>query len=242
MKDNALAYYTDKNIEIHYWLREDITENNIKALCYVDYAINHLLAVKGIPQLLHDIALIEKPDNNGKGKYYNALTEFFGIYFVHNVLKLTISEVQSNRNRILSPHRRRKDTSCDIKATDSLRDYYFEIKDSTSQITSSEIKNGIEYFTPVFEDDAFRWILDQCKKADQKGANYLLCRVPVWNYRADDKDFFFKWLSNEFQITDRPSDNEVVITLPFQTSKSFEGIYIIKPYGHMKLQFKREMF
>lgn len=237
MKDNILTYYNKQNINIRIWICKDINENNEKALCYVNYSINNLLNVKGIPELLYDIAQIEASDINGERSYYNTLTEFHGIFFVHHGLKLEIIEVESNKNRILSPYRKNNSKSCDIKATDSFRDYYFEIKDASSQITTQEIKNGIKYFKPMFEDDVYKWVLEKCKEAEQKGANYLLCRVPVWNYRADDKDFFYKWISKKFRITGRLSDNEVRITLPFQISKSFEGIYIIKPYGYMKLIF-----
>ena len=150
MNKTIQKYYHDKNINVIGLLQDDIGSNNEKVLCYIEYVINNLLSVTGIERLLEDIAKINKRDIEGERIYHNAIMELHSIVFVHRELKLKILEVESNKNRVFSPHRVKKEWSCDIKATDLTKDYFFESKDASSEITTRYMdKSEITHFTPM---------------------------------------------------------------------------------------------
>ena len=239
MKKVIQKYYHDKNVNIIGLLKNDIEENNEKALRYVKYVIKNLLGVEGVEQLLEDIAQVDKSGYEGKRIYYNSLTELHATYFVHKSLKLKIVEVESKTNTVLSPNRK-GDKSCDIKATNSVRDYYFESKDASSEIMTSYEDRGHTLFTPTDDDEIREWVIRKSKEADEKGANYLVCRVPVWVNDAGraKRDFYNEWITRVFEIKKKISRNSFVITLPIRLSSNFEGIYIIKEFGYLKLQLR----
>lgn len=237
MKNTIQKYYHDKNVNILGLLKKDVEENNEKALRYIKYAIKYLLGVKGVERLLEDIAQVVKPGNEGERIYCNSLTELHGICFVHNSLKLKILEVESKTNKVLSSNRK-GDKSCDIKATNSVRDYYFESKDASSEIMTSYEDREHTHFTPMTDDEIREWVMRKSKEADEKGANHLVCRVPVWVPDAgrSKRDFYNKWITRVFEIKKKISRNSFVIALPIRLSSNFEGIYIIKEFGYLKLQ------
>jgi hypothetical protein len=68
----------------------------------------------------------------------------------------------------MSPYRT-GDKSCDIKARDSKQEYYFESKDSSSEIISEYENEGAVFFTNMDEDEIGKWILRQALAADKKG-------------------------------------------------------------------------
>ncbi len=232
-------YYKKNNISPLGRLKEDINNRNEKALRYIDYAIKNLLNVVGIKDKLREIALIKKSGNEGERIYHNSIMELHDMFFVHNVLKLNILEVDSRTNDILSPYRK-IERSCDIKACDATDTYYFESKDASSEIMTVYQKNGGEYFTPTDDNKIERWIANKSKEADEKGANYLICRVPVWVYDVyqQEKEFYDKWaeriFKNSFTIKSKTSKNETIISPRIQLSSDFKGIYVIKEFGYLK--------
>ena len=239
MKKTIQKYYQDRSINVVGLLKNHIEESNEKALRYIKYAIKNLLGVKGVEQLLEHVAQVVKPGNEGERIYYNSLMELHAIYFVHNSLKLAVLEVESRTNKVLSPNRK-GDKSCDIKATNSVRDYYFESKDASSEIMTSYEDRGHTFYTPMDDDEIREWVIRKSKEANEKGANYLVCRVPVWVPDAGlaKRDFYNEWITRVFEIKQKISRNSFVITLPIRLSSNFEGIYIIKEFGYLKLRLK----
>ena len=240
MKEIIQKYYCNKKINVIGPLRDDIEKGNERALRYVGYVIKDLLNTKGVEELLKDIAEINISGKEGKRIYYNSIMQLHAIYFAHSTLKLQILEVESKTNKVLSPYRKKSNKSCDIRAKDSAREYYFESKDASAEImTSYKLKKGY-YFCPMSEEDIQNWIIRKTKEADEKGANYLICRVPVWvpNVGKTEDEFYDTWIRKIFEIKEQVSRNAFIIALPCQLSPSFEGIYIIKSFGHLRLQFK----
>lgn len=234
-------YYEDNKINVVGLLHADIVKNNKKALCHIEYAINNLLSVNGIGRLLVDIANVDKSGFEGERIYYNLLTELHAGGFVHDELKLKILEVESGGSRIFSPYRKKEGKSCDIKATNSIKDYFFEVKDASSEITTSYVRDGITHFTPMDEDAVRSWVINKCKEADEKGASYLICRVPVWKSNPDKtiEEFFYEdWIQDILEIKERLTKHDLIVSLPCQLSEHFEGIYILKPYGHINCKLR----
>ncbi len=224
-------YYNNQNIKIINWMKKDIDENNHLALFYVEYAIKNLMNIKGVKDLLKDISEIEETEIKGERIYHNSIMELHAIYFVDKTLKLRILEVESKNNTILSPNRK-GDKSCDIKALNCNKNCYFESKDASSEITTSYVRGEMVHFTPMFEEQIKKWIQYKTEKADDKGANYLICRVPVWR---SEEEFYNQWADRIINIKKKISRNNFIVEIPFKVSPTFKGIYIIKPDRYLLL-------
>ena len=232
-------YFNKIGVSVNGWLTYDLQNNNIKALIYPYYSIKNLLYVRGIEDLLRQLASIKNLNNDGERRYRNLLTEFFGIYFVRKILRFKVIEVESKVNKVISPYSV-PGKYCDIKALK--RTYkYFEVKDLSSQITTRYSENNSTYFTPADDLKIERWIKTQTKKADICGANFLICRVPVWLPNANiTNDFFEFWperiFRNLFAMKKRLSSNSIRLFPNFSVSTHLKGIYIVKEFGHLKLK------
>lgn len=225
------SYYRNSNILPIGKLKKDLDSKNVPALKYVVYLIKHLLQVKGVNDLLRDIALIPQGGNESKRIYRNSMMQFHAIYFVHKTLHLYVLEVESNSNKILSPYRK-GDKSCDIKARDSKHDYYFEAKDSSAEIISEHENNGAVFFTPMDgENEIEKWIMRQTLAADRKGANYLICRVDVWGVTPSKRESLVEWIDSifgeHFIIGNKDNLHQIVVSPKCQLSHHFKGIYVI---------------
>lgn len=160
-------------------------------------------------------------------KFENLMTEAFSIYFISNKLKLKITHIEGSR-KILSPYRA-KEKSCDIKCENlNGETFYFEVKDCCKDTIRSELA-GIQGYTPSSGSEIRCWISNKVYEAIQKGANYLIVRIPV-SYpsrkepSSSDIDF-------EIFLTDEPQD-EIPVDLSVDIPSFFRGIYVIKPFGH----------
>lgn len=230
MKKIISSYYKNNNILPIGELKKDIDHKNMQALQYVVYLIKYLLQVKGVNDLLRDIALIQQDGNEGERIYRNSIMQLHAIYFVHKTLRLHLLEVESNSNKILSPYRN-GDKSCDIKARDSKQDYYFESKDSSSEIISEHGNDDEVYFTRMDDDKIEKWILRQTLAADRKGANYLICRVDVWNVTPSESESLVSWIDSIFKdhfiIVNKDNLHQIVVSPKHQLSPHFKGIYVL---------------
>ena len=74
------SYYRKNNILPIGELKKDIDCKNEQALKYVVYLIKHLLQVKGVNELLRDIALIQQGGNESERIYRNSIMQLHAIY------------------------------------------------------------------------------------------------------------------------------------------------------------------
>lgn len=223
-------------------LFSDLQERNIRALRFVDYAIRKGVLIKGVSELLDNIALIKKRGNNEERMYHNALTEFHSIYFVQKILKYSILEVESQSNKIYSPFRSKEKLSCDILATDGKDKFYFEIKDLSKETITQYKSDGHIFFYPQDEEDIEKWLHQKCKEAMDKGANFLISRVPVWRAYDEDESTYFKstWIKkvfkNYFTYEGKISDKVFLAKPLFRLNNSFKAVYLIKRNGYLKIE------
>jgi len=89
------------------------------------------------------------------------------------------------------------------------------------------------------EDEIGRWIVKRCRDADAKGADYLVCRVPVWvsGWEEQEQEFYNKWIRKVFSVNAQSGKHEVVIDKPAGLSGQFKGVYIIKAFGYLRITF-----
>lgn len=174
-------YYSKQKIKPIGGLRKDLQKRNVKALRYINYVARNLVSVKGISELLREIALISQSGNEGERIYHNSLMELHAIYFVHNVLDFKILEVESRKNKIFSPFTK-KDKSCDIKAEFQGSVYYFESKDASVEITTQHTLEDFIEFYPQFAgrrkmdlSEGKGSILKRCELLDMPGRSVGIC-------------------------------------------------------------------
>ena len=65
---------------INAYLANDLRSNDWKALRFPAYSICKLAHLKNLTENIKELGDIEIKDNASKSKYYNQLTEFFGIF------------------------------------------------------------------------------------------------------------------------------------------------------------------
>jgi len=205
----------------------------------VEYAIEHLTSVPGMGELLRDLARIQKDGNDGERIYDNSLTQLHAVGFAHKELKLQIVAVESKSQQVLSP-RRTGDKSCDFKASDGSREYFFETKDASSETMSQSQDGDFIDYTPMGEEEIGPWIIKRCRDAEEKGADYLICRVPLWvrGWEEEEQEFYDKWIRKVFKVKAQPAKHEVIISNPEGLSDQFSGVYIIKAFGYLRITFE----
>ena len=237
-KKTVETYYSENEVEVIGPLAQDILSGNFRVLRHVEYAIDHLASVPGMGELLKDLARFEKDGNDGERIYDNWLTQLHAVGFAHKKLKLQILAVESKSQPVFSV-RRIGDKSCDFKASDGSREYFFETKDASSETMSqSQDGDSIDY-TPMGKEEIGPWIIKRCREADEKGADYLICRVPVWGrgWEEEEQEFYDKWVRKVFKVKTQPAKHEVIISKPEGLSDQFKGVYIIKAFGYLRLGF-----
>ena len=237
-------YYRRRAITVNGELREAIYERNFKALRWVSYSIKRLINVKGMPDLLEELALIKKRGPDSERQFNNKLTELYAACFLNKMLGEKVLEIESRSNKIRSPFTN-NEKYCDLKTSVGEEEFYYEVKDASSEITSSCIENGETFFDRMDDKKVERWIKDQTKEADKCGANYLICRVPVWlNDATNVEDFYLSWVNRIFktlfQVKQRVSTRELVVKPNFNISFHMKGIYLVKAFGHIKVVFQQE--
>lgn len=233
-KGRIRRYYKKQSISIsNQDLLSDIRKTELKALSHISYVIKHLNDVTGIDGKLNDIALINKKGFELERIYNNILTEIHAIHFLHDTLKYKIIEVESSSNKkVTSPHGQ-GNKICDIKAFDGMNEIYFEVKDASSELTTASInKNCVTRFTPMLDNNIRQWVRSKMEEALDKGANYLICRVPAWGSNNN----LSKWAERVFKklISYKINENEFKLKT-FNSKTYFKGIYIIKTEGWIKL-------
>lgn len=228
-------YYKLQKIKVRGYLQEDINLRNNKSLVYIDYCINNLQDISGIKQLLEDLASMDASGNNAYRIYHNSIVEMDGIFHVHAVFKQKIKEVESSSNKILSP-RRVGEKSCDIKAEENGREIYYESKDASVEITSRWTKGEFQHWTPMSAYQIEKWVLRKISDADQKGADYLLCKVPMWKRMTERVDIntWDDWAKKTFKNLTQIGPAHFKINNPELSAIKLKGFYILKSKGAIK--------
>ena len=238
MVKTVTKHYKRLGIQVEGCLKEDLRNRNLKALMYPYYCISNLLSANGMPELLEQLASIKNLGNDGHRRYYNLLTELFGVYFVRKVLRFKILEVESKTNKITSPYSLHG-KHCDIKAKKKSTTF-FEVKDSSAQIITRYIEKSTVNYTPMEDEKIEKWLKTKTKEAARCGANFLICRVPVWLSNVSDKKEFYDFWPDRifrqlFSLKQKLSPTKIVLSPNFKMSSHLKGIYIVKEFGYLKL-------
>ena len=236
-------YYSQQSVAVTGELKKAIEDKEYKTLIWVRYAIRNLIKTKGMPEVLKQLARIKITGVESKRQFKNLLTEIHAACFLSKTLGETVLEVESKSHKVKSPYAK-PNKACDIKTLANDEELYYEVKDASSEITNSYQKNGVTYFEPMEGDKVEQWLKNQTKEADRCGANYLICRVPVWRQDASNtEEFYYKWLNEVmkklFIIQCRLSKQKIIVKTSLSVSPHLKGIYILKAFGHIKVLFDR---
>jgi DNA polymerase III delta subunit len=141
-------------------LEAAITDRNFKTLRWVSYAIQHLTRAAGLTELLDDLASVTKTGSDSERRFENLLTEIHAASFLSDTLNETVLEVESRAHKVESPHAN-PNKSCDIKTATNGNNVYYEVKNSSSEITTSYEKRGVIYFKPIDDRKLEQWIKEK---------------------------------------------------------------------------------
>jgi hypothetical protein len=210
-------------------LYEDLIEDNEAGLEYLAYAITNYRLLRGVEANISALASIPVTDFDKEREYDNRLTEFMGLWFVSDILKQRIVALEAQ-----SPHRAAgSNKTCDLQSDAEVGAIFYEVKDFSSEIlTQQQVDEGITTFNPGLPHKIKPWIEGYVQNCVQKGANYLVCRVPAWHVRKRPKltaDWVKRIYPNFSPIGAHSFSVAHGLTLP----ASFRGVYVIRRDEHL---------
>jgi len=224
------------------YLAEDCKCGNWLALRFPAYAIQNLPHMQNLKECFLELADITKDGNDSRSRYYNQLTEFHAVWFVSCILKLNVVAMEHRICPIRSPNCQ-NDCSCDILAKTKRRHFYFEVKDLSSETLSEYEDNSISqdcvFFDPSLPSPRqHQWINRMLWKSVRKGANYLICRIPVWS-PCGVRGFGTRWLHEIFGNVQRLGCREYALPAKSKVPAFFKGVYLIHNRRYLFLKSAR---
>lgn len=131
------------------------------------------------------------------------------------------------------------DKSCDIKAEDNGLEIYYESKDASYQILSRYTYRNNLYSDQMSPSQIESWVWKKIKEADKKGADYLICKVPVWIGITEKHEpaTYDKWAKAIFKNIDQigPAHFRIAIS-NVRPLKNLKGFYILKLTDAIKIE------
>ncbi len=232
-------YFKDRSITVIGELVKAFENNNLKTLKWVEYAIKNFSKTKGMDELLAQLAGIEISGTGSERIFKNLLTEIHAACFLSKTLGEIVLEVDSKSNDVISSYRSSQEQQCDIKSSTAKGDiYYYEVKDASSELESRYQRKGITHFNPMNDEKIEKWMKEKTKEAEKKGADFLICRVPVWlDLGEEDEEWIDRIMGKKFKIQKRVSNQEIIVQPNFSVLSYLKGIYIIKEFRYIKVLF-----
>lgn len=203
---DILLQYTKRNgIKLKGHLKSDVKERNYKALVYVIYAISNFGNNAKLREKIKNLASKRGANKNDiKRNYHNQLAEFHALYILTKRMGYNFVDFDVKSNKTYA----NADTDCDLLIEKDGLKSFAEVKDCSSEIKSTYSNGNCEHFTPKIPEDLEQWIKLQIKKADKKGADFLVIRVPVWQSQPSSNlteliDRFFREISEDIHQKNR---------------------------------------
>jgi hypothetical protein len=229
-KKTVEKYFNDVGITPVGGLMSDLSLPNRRALIYFAYAVKHFSHIIGVRELLAELANVDRePDeentHNGERRYHNCLVELHGCYFVHRCLGMEIEDVEYNGHTVISPGRS-GNRSCDIKGHKNGIGYYFECKDSSWEIVHREPFYDSYITTPKTYTGCKAWLEERMLAADEKGADFLLAKIPIWSrYKGNKRNC--EWMLKVFPESHNQGGKQFLLKGSAGTYKNLKGAYIL---------------
>jgi len=221
------------------YLAEDCDGGNWRALRFPAYAIQNLPHMENLRECFVDLANIVMKGNESRSRYYNQLTEFHAVWFTSYSLNLDVVAMEHRSSPIRSPNCQ-NGSSCDILAKARRSNVYFEVKDlsreTLTEYKDPSISEDLVFFDPFLPSDRqYQWIRKMLWKSIRKGANYLICRIPVWSEHGVP-GFRTRWLQEILGNVHRFGCREYVFRVRFSIPSFFGGVYLIHNRRHLFLK------
>lgn len=190
--------------------------------------------IKGLDDKLREFFTLSGNDL----EFESHFNEIVGVHFLETQLNYKVLSVEIKSQPIISPYSK-NNKSCDILASDGNQNIYFESKKSLSQdLRPRTISGDFEHFTPISHNEIHQWIRNKLYEANQKGADYLLIRVPFWSpiELIDDQEKIELWMSRTFKGNEKISGKYFRIKLDGFSLTVTKGFYIIFPNNFIKVE------
>ncbi len=173
--DILLQYIKSNKMKLGGCLKLDVEKKNYKALQYVIYAIDNFRGNAKLKKKIQNLASRRgnnENENDIKRNYHNQLAEFHALYILTEKMGYNFIDFDVRSDKIYA----NTNKDCDLLVEKSEYKIFVEVKDVSSEIMSA-YRNE---YTPKIPEVLGKWIKRQIKKADNKGADFLVVRVPVW--------------------------------------------------------------
>lgn len=214
-------------------LYADLTEDNEYGLEYLAFAITNYSAIPLVGDNIKAFAELGVSDFDKERQYNNRLTEFLGLWFVADVLKEKVVALEG-----ISPHRPHgSKKTCDVQSIAGGEEKFYEVKDFSSEIlTQVDVGEGITVFNPGLPNKIKPWIEKYVQNCVEKGANYLICRVPAWHVRMRPK-LTAKWVQRIYPAFNAISGHGFEVVHGLSLPETFRGVYVVRRDEYLFMKF-----
>jgi len=207
-----------------------ISECNRRQLKYYSYAIRKLIHVPGIKSRVLELANVhraseEEDSHAGEQKYHNLLVELHACCFVHKWLGMTNIDVEYPGHAVLSPNRVGS-KSCDISGGSDGRTTFFECKDSSWEIMCKQRCHGMHVSRPKTAEGCRLWLLERMKMAADKGADYLIVKMPMWSEHSG-RGRYIDWMRRSFPEARHTGGNRFMLPDIAGNYGCVKGAYVL---------------
>src|SRR3989338_2053448 len=216
-------------VEGHF--RDALDEDSGAAWKYPAFAVKHCssnsVLIKKLRLLCQDRG---KDKNDVERNYDNQLVEFVALYHFVALMGYRFDGWEKSSGKTgVNPQK-----NCDLVFVKDGQQFFADAKDENSEkLSQSEEPGhpGWSSFNPKYEPE--QWLKRMIKDAGEKGADFLVCRIPKWRLRGFDESCLKEWLPSVFKN---------ILILPNQCprwpiqSESVSRVVIVDPRGCFTIQ------
>ncbi len=232
------------------YLADDLQRRNWRALRFLAYTIRNLPHLQNLRENLDELGRIVKGSNESESSYYNHLTEFHAVWLASYVLGWNVLALERRGVPIRSPNRT-GNRSCDILAKSRGADLYLEVKDlsreTLTQRKDDHDSQEVVWFEPLLPSTCRpcscrtitqEWVNRMLGESFEKGADYLICRIPVWS-SLGAPGFGVRWMHAIFGDVKKLDARGYTVRVPFNVPSFFRGVYLIHNQRYLFLNICR---
>jgi hypothetical protein len=223
------SFCVEHKIPIGAAVREAFLDRHFAAEL-IAFAIS--LAKAGVPGALEQVKNVVASETSNadlQRQYENKLTEVFAAWFLSTKRGYHVKAIETKACPIRSPHALNVNKSCDLLVEHGSNEVFCEVKDFSSELLR-RYNSGKRGYDPASDKQKRSWIEEKIQESIQKGAQYLLARLPVWESAETTGVEAIQAILGSHTVQ---SPSEITIEVTFAIPDWFKGVYLIKPAAYV---------